>query len=1601
MAADNDGERAYKQSRRAEAALNLDTYFDKELEQLELEEQEEAAAEPAATPSAPAAAPAPQDPAAVADPAEDPSMVADVAKGIGRSVPAFAADVVDNAGFLSNDIAEYLGLPEFAVYGMKAGQQIPFGSPTNSASAPMARDAVDQNLGTPETKVGQFAQDAAGEMIALVPVLRGLRSVSMLRAGAGIFAADFAVTAAGSNKTDQTLSGQLADFAGADNWFVDLIKNNPDDSTAERMIRTGLEGAFIGKAFDKAVDGFKWLHGWNKGRRVRTTLVNNADEGVDEVLEEAASTVAAARGELQTLQATKEMLDEADTAAKQIPTEATPAATATKGPKVASPEEAAAFKGEAAPAPQAAPAPTKLPKELAGAKPRYSYGEKQFDLEFESDIDRAAYIAAQKTPSKRDADYVRFVRESTGMDEAAIRAHGAKVKEHIKSQAKDAPAGKLGVSADAVPRPNPAAARLPGKATALRTAIDAKIVQVEQAVATAEQGLAEAASSSPARGEVLENIRQELGKAPGGNPKELDRVLGKAADERLGAAGGGGAGAPPPGGPPGGTPGAADGAAPNGNVPPVRPAARVPFAANHLELTPEDVASFRQKVAEGDYEGAAEAMANSFDPTNIARMNEAPRIQDIVAGFGHEFGEHAKSLWTIYRSQGTTEQLADGELRRLASEHGMNGEKIAQVLREQIPNMDLDVVLTSYRMFELSLVKKSVHITDMLASRPDDLILQDDFAQIAILAANVRDARVGLQSSVARATAAGRIRASAPGLDQLIDAGQKLRRDLNPLLDASRNALADERAARIAANGGSENIKRLAEAVRMAKDDEAAFRILNHAVKTHTNTIGDINYAYVATNLLSSFTTHTTNVIGPLAKVMMWDPAYGIGGGALNFLTGGGREMLQRELHFAMAKWRNLTAVLPFDAAIRRASPLRSSIRANIRRAVREGRRVTVPDGNGKFLEIGEGNALRAYEAAQTLKAGLPFHKPLSGFSADGAKYWKFGGRRMAKLGEALEAQATGDLPLFGKATGDPAKDISRLYGGAAKAIDYIGRVQSWPRHMIAGGDELVAGISYQAKLEADAFSLGRQQGLKGKALADYADDITKNASNWKNIASTVDKDDVGQLGRLQQLSELDKSAGDYVKEATFTQKPGKSTDLLLKAQRMMPALRFFTFFARTGANIARVAYNTSIVGSGQQLGSALLKGNREEASMAAAKVALNTAIIFKTYELMQEGRLTGSGPINKAERDVWLKTHEPYSIWIEGAGENGKGAWVSYARLDPFATQIQLMAEISDTLSYMDDSELESFAGEFFARAGRLIGSKTYFQGISDFLSMVGGETKPVDIGLNLAKDFVPQSALLRNIRRAGVLGAGADPARPLLDEGKGWEMNDAGELVPRREGMVARWGTELGSKVQAGVPGPAQEEFADLLNQVLDLKLDRRQYPQRDIFGEIMSYPPAFGPENFSGIVQSEKGKDPVVDELLAQDISFDIKARLGDCFGVELSPEQQDFMHRAFAKPKGGLPIREYLEKIINTEAYKNAGSFVPGAEAKARRKSIIEKRLVKRVKAAAIATREHFPAVKAKLIEIEKTKDLMQTQEGSEKVRAEIDARKSSLMRALEE
>jgi hypothetical protein len=145
--------------------------------------------------------------------------------------------------------------------------------------------------------------------------------------------------------------------------------------------------------------------------------------------------------------------------------------------------------------PAAAPTGFRLPDDLQRSAPRYSYGSKQFQLQFANDLDRAGYILANdvKTVSKA-APKFREAVEAAGYSVAEIAAHGDKVRAAIKTKARNAQPGVIelpdqGFGRGATPASAPTLAPAPVKpetvsltsgATATPTQIRARFTDAQE-----------------------------------------------------------------------------------------------------------------------------------------------------------------------------------------------------------------------------------------------------------------------------------------------------------------------------------------------------------------------------------------------------------------------------------------------------------------------------------------------------------------------------------------------------------------------------------------------------------------------------------------------------------------------------------------------------------------------------------------------------------------------------------------------------------------------------------------------------------------------------------------------------------------------------------------------------------------------------------------------------------------------------------------------------------------------------------------------------------------------------------------------------------------
>ena len=154
-------------------------------------------------------------------------------------------------------------------------------------------------------------------------------------------------------------------------------------------------------------------------------------------------------------------------AGETVEAPATPAPVAAVQPELpvqpaAQPQAVAPAPAPVAPAQPAVAQPVaptgneRLPRDLAGAKPRFGYGNKNVELTFESDLDKAAYVTSQPSKNKRHDDYVAWAVKTFGMTEAELVAHGKKVRASAKETARTSSGNQATVGRVEFAQPKPA-----------------------------------------------------------------------------------------------------------------------------------------------------------------------------------------------------------------------------------------------------------------------------------------------------------------------------------------------------------------------------------------------------------------------------------------------------------------------------------------------------------------------------------------------------------------------------------------------------------------------------------------------------------------------------------------------------------------------------------------------------------------------------------------------------------------------------------------------------------------------------------------------------------------------------------------------------------------------------------------------------------------------------------------------------------------------------------------------------------------------------------------------------------------------------------------
>ena len=330
-----------------------------------------------------------------------------------------------------------------------------------------------------------------------------------------------------------------------------------------------------------------------------------------------------------------------------------------------------------------------------------------------------------------------------------------------------------------------------------------------------------------------------------------------------------------------------------------------------------------------------------------------------------------------------------------------------------------------------------------------------------------------------------------------------------------------------------------------------------------------------------------------------------------------------------------------------------------------------------------------------------------------------------------------------------PVKSI-----GGTEATDKLGRFVRIPTKFLNAEDEFFRQINYRAKLYAnavrDANKFGKSKtkivgkGTNGKDITEFDEYV--NAYFRKGFDA-----DTGLMG-------IDADALRYAEESTFTQDLYGMFKRIQDMSNAHPWLKQIIPFVRTPVNLMlNVVDRTPIALMRKQFRDDFTgaSGNPMRTAQVRGQLATGTALITLANIMASEGLITGSQanaldlPTNSKDlKDLRRNTgFQPYSFRYYDEDE-GKHKYIQFGRFDPFGAFFGLVADFHLYSNKFTEEELARVGGDLlitlhrqgensdsqlgvasttknffkssFASVSRNVFSKTYLQGLSEFMEAI-----------------------------------------------------------------------------------------------------------------------------------------------------------------------------------------------------------------------------------------------------------------------------------------
>lgn len=390
--------------------------------------------------------------------------------------------------------------------------------------------------------------------------------------------------------------------------------------------------------------------------------------------------------------------------------------------------------------------------------------------------------------------------------------------------------------------------------------------------------------------------------------------------------------------------------------------------------------------------------------------------------------------------------------------------------------------------------------------------------------------------------------------------------------------------------------------------------------------------------------------------------------------------------------------------------------------------------------------------------------------------------------------------------------------------------------------------------------------------------------------------------------------AVDASRYQTFTKELGAAGKAVEGIRSKVPGAAVILPFIRTPTNIIKyVGERTPLAPLSKAVRDEFAAGGARR-DLAMAKIATGSMTMAAAADFALSGDITGAGPTNPQMKSILRETGwQPYSIKI---GDQ----YYSYSRLDPIGAFIGLAADVAEISGQVGEFDALDLTTASVVAVSQNVTSKTYLSGLAEFFDVLSSASSDPEANNKTAKR---------------------------------WLQRMAGSVIPSGVAAVERTiSPELEAtygiidKLKSRIPG-----YSD------DLP------PRRNIFGDPVVLSGGIGPDIMSPIYTSTDKKDPVADEIVAQQTL--IRMPLRNISGVELTPQQYDRYIELYSgkdnKAMKRVSLKDKLSQTFRTPQYINSSDGQDGS------KSLIIRSVFQAYKQAAQAQMlDEFPELRSDII-----------------------------------